>query len=567
MTISDYVNYGLWGLMGLALLFGIIRGYRRGFLRSTIRTILLIGCAVLSLLLTRFAAVNYGSVVESLFGHYLYDIVGILEELTTASSAFTTYIIDVLFAIVSPVMYLIFFFVLRFVTWILYLLILIILPKPWKKVKKQAESASGNMLGVQDTKKKAKKKKKKKFSGFSRLLGVLISVAGALILFVSFIMPISGTLNLTKDLYQELVDSELLPLEDEAVKEEIEEIIAITNHPLVKMTDKCGGKYLFERLTELGDSGVTVEHEVQVVIQMIPAIQDLQNINFSAIFDAEETVNLSIITDDLLPLLHESERMEVVLAEVISIAATKWEMGEMFLGVDLKGQFPEQYATTLDGVLKRLKNTMQNTVVDDLNDLTATVVLIDEAFTYMSGISNSDKHATENLQENMREIINDLTPGTAELLGTALSKEMIGEAGLSDENSVTVQNMITSALVGISEKEGAEREAESDAIHTLISYTSEERRGDVSAEDVVDVLLTSDVIQQAITDEAAPKENGESGSVTISATQKASLDAVIEEKKQTVTNAEDLAFLETLSNFFRVAESMEEEVEREEIDS
>jgi hypothetical protein len=276
-------------------------------------------------------------------------------------------------------------------------------------------------------------------------------------------------------------------------------------------------------------------------------------VDFGAIFAENEAPDLSVIDEEMLPILHKSEWMETILAEMMSTAATKWEAGETFLGIDIKGQLPPEHAGALDGVLRRLKSTSQTRVVQDLADLTATVELVGEAFTYMNNVANPSNITTEELQEHMRDIMNNLTPGSAELLGSALSDEMVGAAGLSEESSKTVQEMITTALTTIAEQSTEEREAESDAINALISYTSEDRRADVTADEIVDTLLSSQVVKNVITEQITPDENGETGSITVTEEQKTAIDAAIEAKMLEASESQDedtLAFLETLAGFF-----------------
>jgi hypothetical protein len=332
-----------------------------------------------------------------------------------------------------------------------------------------------------------------------------------------------------------------------------EQLASTENNIILKTVKTYGGSYLFDHLTALGESESTLGKELSVMLEMIPAVQKLSSVDFGAIFAENEAPDLSVIDEEMLPILHKSEWMETILAEMMSTAATKWEAGETFLGIDIKGQLPPEHAGALDGVLRRLKSTSQTRVVQDLADLTATVELVGEAFTYMNNVANPSNITTEELQEHMRDIMNNLTPGSAELLGSALSDEMVGAAGLSEESSKTVQEMITTALTTIAEQSTEEREAESDAINALISYTSEDRRADVTADEIVDTLLSSQVVKNVITEQITPDENGETGSITVTEEQKTAIDAAIEAKMLEASESQDedtLAFLETLAGFF-----------------
>ena len=550
MTLNDYLLYIMGGVAAVTLLFGLIHGLRRGMFRSILRTIMLVGCAIGAFLASRYLIITYEPTIEEVARPYLYALGDAIVEVLEASPSLATYVVDVVCALLAPFMYLILFYTFKLATWLVYLIITLFIPKPWKKQKKAKAKAKGDG-GEAPAKEKPKRRG---YAWWSRLAGAAASLVGAAVIVISLFMPVAGYLDYAAEVYPAVEEAGLVNPENMSV-DVATELSATQENPILQLVEQYGGTYLFDHLTELGESHVSVSHELTVMLEMIPAVQKLKDVDFNAMFDTQQTPDLSPIEDEILPILHESEWMETILSELMGTAATKWQAGETFLGIDIKGQLPPEHASALDGVLKRLSTTSQDRVIQDLVDLTDTVELVGETFTYMNNVANVSNVTQEELQDHMRDIMTNLTPGSAELLGSALSSEMVDVAGLSSESTETVKEMITSALNDIAAQDEEARIAESDAINALISYTSEDRRGDVQADEIVDTLLSSQVVKDVITEQVTPDENGETGSITVTAEQKVAIEAALEAKKLEAAADEDeetLAFLETLSDFFAI---------------
>jgi uncharacterized protein YjeT (DUF2065 family) len=526
MSLNTIVLIVVCVVAGLHLFLGLVRGMKRGLAKSFIRTLTIVLSAVAAFFITEKLYAQFGGTIENSVRTYLEGQTdGTLAELINASPAMMHYLLEILCALISPILYAILFFILRLLTLIVYGFLCMFLPKSAKKPH----------------------------GATSRLGGAILSIAGAGVIVISLLMPAAGYLTYAAQEYPTLKEAGLVET-SEAPEEEIN---AISDNAAIALINRFGGEKMFNSLVSMEDGTTSATAELNVLLRLVPKVMGLQNVDFNAVFDTTaESPDMSPVSDGLLPVISDSAQLREILAELMSTAATKWKAGESFLGINIKEQLPSEYATSLDGVLTRLSTTTSDNVVTDLNDLVDTVVLVSDTFRYMSSISDTVNVSDEQLRENMKSIIMDLTPGSAELIGTALTDELIGNANLSESSTSAVKGLLLSTLTDIADMESEEeREAESDAINTLISYTSESRRDSVSAGDIVDAVMESTAIKNSVIEKTSPDAE-EKTEITVSVEQKEKIEAEIALRALTA-NEEDQRALAAISALFVVQQTAE----------
>ena len=230
------------------------------------------------------------------------------------------------------------------------------------------------------------------------------------------------------------------------------------------------------------------------------------------------------------------------------------------LSVNIKEQLPEGYETALDAPLDRLAHTTPETVCTDLIDLTDSIETISETYVYLHKVSRTtsdDKVTQDELLGDMEQILISLTPGSAELVSSALTTTIENNDNLKnqvgEENTAAIADIVSESLKDIAEMDEEERKAEAAAINNLISYTTKGRRDEITSEGLIDDILASKTIQEVVSEKGkADEETGEPATtLTVTTKQKAEMDAAIDARLADTENPlteEERATLEALRN-------------------
>lgn len=532
MSIHTIVLAVMGGIAAVVLLFGLIRGLRRGFARSLARLVTLVIAAAASFILTVVGIQKTEPLIEGTVKPYLLERAAAVADIFSASPSMLHYVVEVVCFLAAPIIFLLIFCVMRFVTWLLYLIVAAFLPK------KKRTNRNG--------------KEKRYVSGISRLAGMAVSSVSAVLIIIALLMPFAGYLTYGSHLYSTLETSQLVA--EGTLPPEVEgELVSLPDNPAVKLVNLLGGAYLFDALVTMEDGESHATDEIDTLLSVVPHALSLAEIDWAAVFEGEGGMDLSAIDEGILPAVGHSPLLCQILAELMSTAATKWHNGETFLGISVKDQLPETYMNALDAVLVHLSQASRDSVIGDMQSLSTTLQLVSETYAYMMRVDDVINYTHADLENHMDEILATVTPETAAFFASAISIDFVGVANLEDDSTRTVQRMMTDALENIAEMDGEERTAEAEAINNLVTYSSGVRQNGESAVDatqIVDTLLSSSAVMGAIDEMATPDpETGETETVTITAEQRLALTEALAERALTAT-PEELAQLASIDALF-----------------
>lgn len=530
MNISLICTIAVSAVALLYLIIGVIWGLKRGFARSLFRLVSLAVAAVIAYFVSVRLIAVFGDTIREKLTALVDAKAASIAELVHASEMLVKYILSILTALLAPLLYSILFMLLRALLWILYAALCMFLPS----------------------------KKKKPIDALSRVTGVVVSVVGCALIVISLLMPYAGYLRFAADSYPKVVEAEVFV--NETLPPELDgELSAGANNKAVAAIRRLGGDFLFSHLSA-GASGLDLDRECDALLRLYGAIYDVSLIDFNAIFDENQTTDLTAIRVGLIGAVEDDENMKTILAEILSFAAGKWKDGETVLSVNIKEQLPEGYETALDAPLDRLAHTTPETVCTDLVDLTDSIETIFETYVYLHKVSRTtsdDKVTQDELLGDMEQILISLTPGSAQLVSSALTTTIENNDNLKnqvgEENTATIAGIVSDSLESIAEMDEEERKKEAAAINNLISYTTKGRRDEITSEGLIDDILASKTIQQVVSEKG--KTDGETGepgiTLTVTTKQKAEMDTAIDERLADTKNPltdEERATLEALRN-------------------
>lgn len=502
------------------LIVGLVWGVKRGFARSLFRLLTLIAAAVVAYLISVGLSVRFGPQIQTKLFEWVDANAAQISEILHASPSLITYALGIVCSLIAPILYSLLFFLLRLLFWIVYAALCLFLPS----------------------------RRKKSLDGLSRLTGVVVSVAGSALIVISLLMPYAGYLGVAAEMYPKVLTADVLTEESIAsMPEGLEaELNAASDSTAVGLVNRFGGTYLFGALTASG--GVDVETEFETFLLLFPAVRDIAAIDFGAMFDPDTELDLSPIREELIPAIGTSEDLTQILAEILSYAGGKWLAGEEVLSVNIREQLPEDYKDALDAPLQRLANTTKATVLADLTDLTDCIETVAKTYTYLSLVGDASSTVSQaELRENMEGILASLTPGSAELVSSAITATLVNNAQVG-ENTEAVASIVSDAIMDVATLSEEEKKAEAAAINNLISYTSDTRQEEVDASEVLDAVLASQVVRDVVTEKGAVDETTGQAQTTIkvSDAQYDAMNAVIDAKETEELTEEERNTLEAL---------------------
>lgn len=528
MNISLICTIAVSAVALLYLIIGVIWGLKRGFARSLFRLVSLAVAAVIAYFVSVRLIAVFGDTIREKLTALVDAKAASIAELIHASETLVKYILSILTALLAPLLYSLLFMLLRTLLWILYAALCMFLPS----------------------------KKKKPIDTLSRVTGVVVSVVGCALIVISLLMPYAGYLRFAADSYPKVVEAEVFV--NETLPPELDgELSAGANNKAVAAIRRLGGDFLFSHLSA-GASGLDLDRECDALLRLYGAIYDVSLIDFNAIFDENKTTDLTAIRVGLIGAVEDDENMKTILAEILSFAAGKWKDGETVLSVNIKEQLPEGYETALDAPLDRLAHTTPETVCTDLVDLTDSIETISETYVYLHKVSRTtsdDKVTQDELRGDMEQILISLTPGSAELVSSALTTTIENNDNLKnqvgEENTATIAGIVSDSLESIAEMDEEERKKEAAAINNLISYTTKGRRDEITSEGLIDDILASKTVQEVVSEKGkVDEETGKPATtLTVTTKQKAEMDAAIDARLADTENSlteEERATLEAL---------------------
>lgn len=229
--------------------------------------------------------------------------------------------------------------------------------------------------------KKSKDNAKEKKTAFNRLRGLAAGMIGGLILAFAFLLPFIGYVGMVSVTVDELNAIAPEIMENILANEETGDMYTnyiepILNDPYIRFSYKIGGKTVFNAVSVMDIDGThyPVSKVVSTGISMFGHIMPFvttEPVNYG---DQQiEAVNR--LVDDL----ENDVLFTNICAELISGAATAWEKGESFLGMDAITA-EENFKPVLDTVVSTFTTTTNENIVGDLrvvSDIVSTLIRYD----------------------------------------------------------------------------------------------------------------------------------------------------------------------------------------------
>lgn len=362
------------------IILGFVCGWVRGLNKSLTRLLMVLCCAVLAFFvvpaiskailamdISKFNIV-IGDVnvktVEDLIGDLLRDI-PVVDDIIASSPTFESFIAVLPLMIVNVVFFVLFFFLFKWFTMIIYWII----------------------AGVCFNKKKMEGKEKHGFIG--AVLGAVQGLIAAIVIFV----PCFGILATAQPLLDataanaQTQQEETVETTEESTLGQLEDTMnevkvyvdAANNNWVFKMLGAIGIKQLsvgmYDNLTTVKKNNVTysLRREVKTIADAYPELMYVVDHNFD-IKDEQTLTNLKGAINDL----YKSPVLSGMVREIVPEMAAKWRHGYSFCGVNKPNFDNEDIANLFDSLLERLdSDTVRNSnaLKDDL--INAIDLLVD----------------------------------------------------------------------------------------------------------------------------------------------------------------------------------------------
>ncbi len=519
-NLNTIITVAIFVIIGLFAVWGVIWGLIRGTMRSISRLITIVLSAALAFIIVSIVGGNLVPLIETFVRDTLMSFLGGIPqvaEILEASPDLVAYVLEVITALLTPILFSVLFGVFAGLSWIVYFLISLTFPK----------------------------KSENPLKGYSRVIGMVISVITFVLVALCLLMPVTGYLAYGTETYASVKETGLIPAG--AVPANVEtQIDAGRNNIAIKTVNFCGGNLLFSMTSKVGNSSATaeVDYLIAATKDILPAVKQLMDDN-AAVADGGEILNLDALNNIILPAIDKSSpRLRTILVDVVKVGAEKLKNGETFLGLNTEALLGE-YSESADALLERLSKTNIDKFTADVRDFGDSMELLSRTYVYFVSVTDKEQDM-DTLKNNISGILHDITPDTAGILKDVISSDIIGSANIANESASTILGMVGETLTQVAEMKPEDKAKEAEAINLIISYASSARSGDVNEDEMIGTLLGSNVLSQKVTGIAATnKADGtaeeDKSYIHVTASQKAKLDTIIDEK----INTEDLSVEDT----------------------
>ncbi len=369
MDFLPILNYVFWGVLGFFVIISALIGLGRKLPNTIVRLSMVILSFALAVILSRVLLMNFA---KPLILNYVNDMLAsepTFSELAQASPTMMAFVPDIALSIVTPIVFLVVFIVCLLLTSIIGLIIKLIL--------------------------------KKRFNGKRNVVSVLLSVVASfvsgVIIASGILLPFAGYATTVSNVYSNLESKNLIAAEDSSVQF-AEDLKAMKDSTPVKIVYSTTGFIFNGMLTYTDPDGQKINtlEEVDAVIDILPPILDVANIDFSNI----ENLNTKPFKD-IVANLDKSKSIKKIVAEIMSAAGGKWLNGQAFMGLNVKEQLPEDIKNYFDVVFEKLSNTTAETLASNLNELISEMETLSQIYPEIQEVMNMDFANLESL---------DLTP-------------------------------------------------------------------------------------------------------------------------------------------------------------
>jgi hypothetical protein len=380
-----------------------------------------------------------------------------IAEFIAESDALRQTLIGAVSSLLAPALFLVFFLVANFLSWIVYLLITLIKGAAMKE-KDAAEKSPVSVIGT-----------------------IAFSVGKVFLVFFVWMVPVIAYVGLVPAALKGFTETDILPEADKATFEQIvvDYVEPIEKDPTVNTFKFIGGGLLSDTLTtfKVGDSYVNLTTEVGSISHFGGCVIELTQNDFK---DYDESDML--VFDRLSTAFEASRTLPPILSEVVYDATGAWLDGEAYMGIYYDSiRFDEQgmFDPFLDKAIEILH---ADTAPERIEQMEADIHTMFDLFGILikHGVfSNSEMHddliynlardgtvgemiEVLNQNESMKALVPEITAIGVNAIGTALgggSEEFaqvmetvadelngIKHMGDSDEQKAYVSGMLKTEL-------------------------------------------------------------------------------------------------------------------------
>ncbi|MBP3397208.1 MAG: hypothetical protein J6L87_08545 [Clostridia bacterium] len=327
----------------------------------------------------------------------------------------------------------------------------------------------------------------------STWVGGALGLVAAAAVFVCFMMPAVGYLNVASTALSTLTDEDaeapivaFLPAlngtlstgESVVVDDETEggndtlEMLAEINstyvqplagNPLISGINACGGKLMFRSLTSSRINNVSVDvlGELTGVAETVVKLEPMLGVEVKD-FGTEQADAIRSVVDDI----DQSDILKNIFSEVLSSVATTWQKGESFLGIS--SPVTEETSPMLKPVLEELVDVLATSTADNIAGDLYTIADIfgtlakNDIFTLLGGEMTTDDlvytlsadgmlaevlvafKSNEHMEELIPVVINMGMEAIGDMLGMPENDEAVYES-LMGEVTTTVNDFLAKA--------------------------------------------------------------------------------------------------------------------------
>lgn len=255
-----------------------------------------------------------------------------VAEFIASSDALRQTLIGAVSSLLAPALFLAFFLVANFLSWIVYLFMSLMISAKKKgaealEVEVEATETAETTVVV------TSKKKKDAERTVIDILGTIgFAVGKVLIVFFVWMVPIVAYTSLVPAALEGFTETDILPDEDRATFEQIvtDYVEPIENDPTINTFKYMGAGLVSDALTvfRVGDVFVNLSHEVGAISHFGGCVIELTQNDFKEYDETDMAV-----FDHLSTSFEESQTLPAIASEILYDATGAWLEGEAYMGI------------------------------------------------------------------------------------------------------------------------------------------------------------------------------------------------------------------------------------------
>ena len=367
--------------VGLSVLKEVMRGLNRGFGRTAISLATVVFSALVAAPLAYWLSDLPAEIADSLLLRYLPGI----NTFTNKFPSLNELLVSIIDAAISPLMFVVFFVILRLVS----SLVVTIL---FKKRMKPKPDETGDPVYESE--------KAPWHRRHSRALG---GITGGLCGFLLSLILLSPTIGLlsTADALFSITESVNIKWSSMGVRDEyITMARNITHDPVVRALEVSGGGLIFDATaaTKVNDTRVVMRQELHACADVLTDVLSLTSVLQNK---GQPTPEQNEILDHLGEKIDKSEVTKLLLSDTLNRAADAWLTGQTYLGMS-RPSFGKHIDPLMNGVLSVCAYSEPKCVGRDISTLLHVYLIATD-----SGLLSNPNFDTlaENLGDSENSII------------------------------------------------------------------------------------------------------------------------------------------------------------------